>query len=415
MDFHLRKAAQDVVGVPISGAFGGDGYVCRVVGRQGVSMKIHNEPVPTNLDPQLEYQMLTPPATILKQTAWPQDIVEDSRGGAVGYLQQHFSPGFVPFTAVASRPTRPGWASDKTLRQCAYQAAYLLAELHAYDYLYPDIHAEQFLVDSKPQIVLIDMGSCQFTNNGTLYPCRRARPEYQAPELLGFSNWEEAAHRRDVYTDSWSLAVLLFELTVGCHPFDGVHVGVDKYLSPAERAKHGQFPFHRSCRDYRPPPNAPPYRRVDPDLQDLFFRCFVDGHRHEDRHARPLPGEWADVLRHCRKLIDQPSPAVPNVLPTPSTSTGSRRPRATLSRVLRRLRLLRRRSRTALACVTILLVACIGSYYFRPSQRDDPARWYHPPRSPPLLSPKPNRNIDIDNILDRLRRKNTTNHKENVR
>lgn len=321
MIFYLRNAKLDVDATPMSQAVGGEGYCCRIARRPRESLKIYQHPVPEDLEARLTYMLANPPATLRSHIAWPLDMVEHGQGEVVGYLQHHFPAYYIPLTAIYSNPTRPRWATPAVLRRCAYEVAYILAELHAHEYLFPDIHGSQFLVAKHRHTVLIDAASCQFTSAGRLYPCIRVRDEYQAQELLGAANWAEVADQRDPYTDSWSLTVLIFQLTLGCHPFDGTYIGSGAALPPLERAKHGYFPFERLGHEYRPPKNVPPYRHVDPDVRDFFHRNFVEGHARENRRCRPTAAEWADLLRHCPQLRIA-SRAITSPLPLPRATSG---------------------------------------------------------------------------------------------
>ena len=185
MYFYLRHAQLDVNATPMSQAAGGEGFCCRIARRPQESLKIYQHPVPADLEGRLTHMIANPPATIRPHIAWPLDIVENGHGEVVGYLQQHFPSHYLPLTAIYSQPTQPRWATPAVLRRCAYEAAYILAELHAHGYLFPDIHGNQFLVAKRRHSVLIDAASCQFTAAGQLYSCSRVREEFQAPELLG--------------------------------------------------------------------------------------------------------------------------------------------------------------------------------------------------------------------------------------
>ena len=413
MEYHLRNADHPVTAVPISQAVGGEGYIVQVSGQPDRSLKIFHDPSPDDLESRLLYMISHPPATITDRLAWPEDIVEDSRGGVAGYPQRHFGPEYVLFSTIASSLTRPDWVSDLVLRQCAYDAAYLLAELHAHDYLYPDIHDGQFLVAKGRPAVLIDTASCQFKDGDKLYPCLRVRDEYQGPELRGVANWADVAEQRDVYTDSYSLAVLIFGLTLECHPFDAVQVGTGKALSPSERAKKGCFPFDKGCRDYRPPPNARPYRHVHPDVQDLFFRAFVEGAQPDQRTRRPTAAEWADVLRHCPVLYDQPAQTVAAKSPAPSDSIDWSilvAPVVTcLCLMFRPLGPVMRHAWSATVFVLLLLTTSGVSYYLGSrSSWDDGWPVRSSVRDPPPPPPIPRRRYDpsaadVQETLARIR------------
>lgn len=368
MTHFLRNAARNICATPISTAVGGEGQWHRIKGRPNESAKIYNHPIPDDLEARLSYEINNPPTTIERQIAWPKDIVEDGCDRVVGYLQTHFPPAYIHFTDVYSPTIRPRWATGPVLRQCAYEAAHILAELHAYGYLFPDIHADQFLIAKGRSAVLIDAASCQFTDGATLFPCNRVRAEYQAPELLDNQNWAEVADRRDEYTDAWSLAVLVFQLAMGCHPFDGVYRGQGPIPSRVERIKQGLFPFDPQCRECQPPSGAPAYRHVTQDLRDLFHRCFVDGHLEANRTRRPTAVEWADTLRHCPELATATSHApMPQArYATPSSqSTVTALARTVADWVARFFRASRPTGKQAAVACLLLLAAMAATDYFR--------------------------------------------------
>ncbi len=318
MQYFLKNRAEVIRVRLLSNLIGGEGQIGLLLDRKDQSAKIYFPPAPDDLEPRFDYMIANPPPTILEQIAWILDIVEDNGGNVVGYLQNHFR-GYEELDSLCSLTSRPSWATPQVVRNCTYQAVVIIAELNAAGYLFPDLHGGQFLVAQNQKTRLIDLGSCQFSVGGKLFPCRRVRPEYQAPELHGFADWEESAPLRDERTDAWSLGTLIFELTMTCHPCDGVaHSG--QTISRTERITKGIFPFHNSCKGFRLPPGAPHYRFVDRSLQELFERCFIDGH--SDPIHRPLACEWADVLRHCSVLRSDGPPSPPAT--TTSTLFGYR-------------------------------------------------------------------------------------------
>ncbi len=308
MIFTLQNAKRDIQATAISSAVGGEGQCYRIDGMKGYSVKIYTDPVRADLEFGLKYFLANPPSSIVKQVAWPLDIVESGHYEVKGYLQHHFPAKFQSFTTLASPLIRPRWATAPFIRQSLQQVAYLIAELHAYGYLYPDLHSEQFLVEERGTVVLVDTASCQFSDAGTLFPCDKIRPETQAPELFQGKDWNQVAAERSQHTDAWSLSALIFETLMECHPFDGIYIGPDKPLPRTERIKQGFFPYEtKATHDYRPPKNAPPYRHLDQEIQDLFHRCFVEGHAKDKAYRRPTAGEWSDALRRSQ----QPKAAVP--------------------------------------------------------------------------------------------------------
>ena len=421
MTHFLRNAACNICVTPISTAVGAEGQCHRIKGRPNESAKIYNHPIPDDLVDRLPYEINNPPTTIERQVAWPKDIVEDGCDRVVGYLQTHFPPAYVPFTDICSPTIRPRWATGPVLRQCAHEAAHILAELHAYGYLFPDIHADQFLIAKGRSAVLIDAASCQFTDGATLFPCNRVREEYQAPELLDNQNWAEVADRRDEYTDAWSLAVLVFQLAMGCHPFDSVYRGQGPIPSRVERIKRGLFPFDQQCQECQPPPDAPVYRHVAQELRDLFHRCFVDGHLEANRTRRPTAAEWADTLRHCPKLATAPSHApMPQArYGTPSwQSTVTALGRTVADWVARVFRTARPTGMQAVIACLLLLAGIVATDYFRADSNSSPDPVPHDLEVldiPPIYRSLPNRDPfspDVEPILKRIRARIAPTQKE---
>ncbi|MCA9213731.1 MAG: hypothetical protein KDB27_11725 [Planctomycetales bacterium] len=316
MRFFLRHAAREITLLPAQNP-GGEGANHLIDGTSGLSAKIFRPPVPLDLGNRLEAMIQAPLPVLRGQLAWPKDIVEDARGKVVGYLQDYFGGDYVEMASAITPVTRPAWADAKELRRFAYDAALIMAELHSQSVLFPDFHPGQLLVSRRGPTVLIDAASCQFNYQGILFGCQVAKPAYQPPHFVGVRNWADTIKDRDVYSDDWSLGVSLFQITQGCDPFAGKFVGSGVGLNPRERAASGVFPFSSNCRDYLPPTHAEPYRFVKPELRALFERCFVDGHKRENRALRPTAQEWADTLFHLSTLRDDPSkPPMTSRVPT---------------------------------------------------------------------------------------------------
>ena len=322
MDFYLRRAARRMTIVPNRFAKGGEAEIYGIPGRGDQSVKVYPDKTrPTDLEPRLEHMIDHPPPTIVDRLAWPLDLVEDDRGAVVGYLQPWFGSPYVTLAQALDTVQPPAWVTAAELHRIACEIALLLAELHMADYLYPDIHPGQFLCAAGQPTVAIDMAACHFEVAGEVFTCQRARDEYQPPELLAANDRIAAIDQRDSHGDDWSLAVVLFQITMGCLPFQGTHTGSGSDPTLIERIVQGIFPFDKNCRRFRPPPAASSYRDVMPELCDLFHACFVDGHAAQHRSSRPTAGQWTDALRHCAALRavsvvpSSPPPVSPTLSP----------------------------------------------------------------------------------------------------
>ena len=295
MTVRLRKQQVDIHLQP-TGQQGGEGFQCAVQGHPQWWAKIYHQP-PADLEARLELMLEYPPFTIIDQLAWPLDIVEE-HGGVAGYLQPHFAQR-IP-AAELTTTSAPAWATQPFYAQVASEICLLTAELHAERYLFPDLHLGQFLIHRNEPVVLVDTASCQFRRHDQFFACTSVVPDVQAPELLGTSDWLAVADQRDEYTDAWSLAIIVFQLAMRAHPFDGIDIGGGATRSRFERMQDGIFPYAPHGLDAQPPKYALPYAGIRPEIRALFERCFIAGHA--DRTQRPLAGEWADTLRHLPTL-----------------------------------------------------------------------------------------------------------------
>jgi len=113
--------------------------------------------------------------------------------------------------------------------------------------------------------------------HGRLFRCRVGRPEFTPPELQGKSF---AQTNREPGQDRFGLAIVSFQLLMeGTHPFAGVYRGPGEPPPVPSRIGAGHFPHGTDPRvPYAPVPIAPRFEWLHPVLQDLFVRCFRDGH-----------------------------------------------------------------------------------------------------------------------------------------
>ena len=91
------------------------------------------------------------------------------------------------------------------------QTALILSDIHANNFVYRDLKANNVVLNKRGEVFLIDMGHC------TMLDPNASAPQYgayhaQSPEVL-YSKGDTAK------VDSWSLGVLLFELLTGKPPF----------------------------------------------------------------------------------------------------------------------------------------------------------------------------------------------------
>lgn len=193
--------------------------------------------------------------------AWPLHLLYDLSGRFAGYLM-HREEGQPLFNVM--RPdkrdkvfsTPYNWTHSIAV---AYHLAWLFEYAHDHGYIIGDANSANFLVRRDGSVVVIDVDSFEFTDKvtGQHYRTGVGVPSYVPPELQGRNmsrnNYTEAS-------DDFALAIHLFELLVGAHPFSAAIQTTDQRSLPYSDATynivHGICPWFRQTPNVKVPPYA---------------------------------------------------------------------------------------------------------------------------------------------------------------
>ena len=136
---------------------------------------------------------------------------------------------------------------------------------------------------------------------GTVYRCPVGVPEYTPPEL---QNKVLAQTDRQPAQDCFGMSVLLFQLLMeGYHPFTGRPVATsvaDVSQLCLYCIRWGIFPYEAN-REVQPPPGAPSFFWLHPDLQQLFIATFLLGRLTPE--MRPNALAWARALERAEESL----------------------------------------------------------------------------------------------------------------
>jgi DNA-binding helix-hairpin-helix protein with protein kinase domain len=188
-----------------------------------------------------------------------------------------------------------------------------------------DWNPKNFRVTEEGFVSLIDTDPYVITVDDQVYPQMFSTPQYAAPEVLG-PGWKPEHYGAE--QDRWSLALVIYELITGVHPFytsgSPAKAGMLKVgqtqLNPDLRSGYldadgiyryslsyeNQLALHfayRSESGQGPPAYATPesqtlpYTGLPSGLRKLARRCFTTGI--DDPQQRPTPGEWVAALKQC--------------------------------------------------------------------------------------------------------------------
>jgi serine/threonine protein kinase len=161
---------------------------------------------------------------------------------------------------------------------------------------YCDISGNNILVkysDKKISVRMIDIDNIYIAGRGTSGVL--GTPRYIAPEVIS------RARNPDVFSDNYSLAVILFELLRIGHPYVGEEV--------EDGAPEDEDAAYAGKKDYVAADEKnmlPEEITFTNNLKELFRRCFIAGK--ENRMERPSAKEFEfALLDACNKVIKCPS------------------------------------------------------------------------------------------------------------
>ena len=165
-----------------------------------------------------------------------------------------------------------------------------IAAVHERGYCVGDINESNVLIAQNALITLIDCDSFQVRDDSSnkVYRCPVGKEEYSAPELIGKSYKDI---NRTFDTDTFALSVLIFQLLMeGFHPFSGRWQLSGEAPKVPYKIQKGLFSYGRKLNEIIPQPDAPSYEIIHPEIQQLFYRCFVDGHGNQKIVQPPRNG-----------------------------------------------------------------------------------------------------------------------------
>ena len=238
--------------------------------------------------------------------AWPCDVLRSAqfRNRILGFLMPRVTgmrriiDYFNPKTRRQECPLFNYFYLVRTARNLVTA----VRALHERGYVIGDVNESNILVSDRALVTLVDTDSFQVPDpdKGQVYRCRVGKPEFTPPELQGRSF---AQMDRQPEHDLFGMGVVLFQLLMeGTHPFAGTFTSPGDPPPYEKRIASGHFPHGSRPRvPYRPSPAAPAFAWLHPSIQDLFVRCFQEGH--ENPALRPDTQSWQGALETLEKSL----------------------------------------------------------------------------------------------------------------
>ncbi|MES2704136.1 MAG: protein kinase [Bacteroidota bacterium] len=272
---------------------GGEGTVYELRGHSSLVLKRYNERLTTEKTEKLRQMVAMKSDGIEAYAAWPVNLVLDDYGNVCGFVMKKLT-GFVPLHMIFSPMDRKKLFPDKGynfLVHVARNLATAFYKLHEAGLVVGDVNEGNILVSAAGLVAFIDCDSFQVKGRDCYYYCEVGVPRYTPPELLKHGSFEHI--ERTVNTDSFSMAVLLFQLLfLGRHPFAGKHKSAaDIDEETAIRQRQFAYSLDNKKKKLSPPNNSFEITNLNDDLVSLFHQAF-------EKDERPLPAEWVKALEH---------------------------------------------------------------------------------------------------------------------
>lgn len=270
---------------------GGEGTVYDIQHHSGMVLKKYNEPLTSSKLDKLRLMASMSGPAIEAYAAWPKDIVRDNTGAFCGFVMKKLA-GYVPLHMVFSPMDRKKMFPDKGynfLVHVARNLATAFYKLHEAGLVVGDVNEGNILINASGMVAFIDCDSFQVKGEKGYYFCEVGIPRYTPPELLKKGSFEDVI--RTVNTDSFSLAILLFQLLfLGRHPFAGKHkLAADIDEETAIKKKEFAYSLDNPKKKLSPPDNSFSITNLPGDVVSLFHKAF-------EQDDRPVPHDWILAL-----------------------------------------------------------------------------------------------------------------------
>jgi len=184
------------------------------------------------------------------------------------------------------------------LHTTARNFAEIVNSLDKAGYVIGDIKPQNILVDNQALVSVVDTDSFQVRSGNTVYRCHVATEGFTPPELLGV---DTSNITQTVYHDRYRIALIIYHLLFTRHPFDEGTWTLGDSPSQVELMKQGTWTWlydHVNSLGLgllQSHKVTIPLRVIHPKLQELFKKCFNDGHK--DATQRPSAEEWSAALK----------------------------------------------------------------------------------------------------------------------
>jgi serine/threonine protein kinase len=291
---------------------GGAGRVYKAHDASGkvFCVKTLTKPKPSDFD-KIQYMADNPPKVISAgwgQLCWPLDLVAGgaNRGAPVGYVMPMARAGSVELSNITNlrwpgkNPPPLAQKLDRSSPQGLTLRMYLACnitaavnEIHKRGSVFVDLKPQNILVAPDGAISMVDLDSLQVKVGGKVFHGPLGSPEYMPSESYRMDF--DAVPVIDPSWDRFSLAVIIYEILLGIHPFTATAkptvLGCDT-IEASIRFKMYVHGNNRGNLESIPPPHDG-ISALPKELTHLFKKTFDA----VNPAQRPGTEEWGEALK----------------------------------------------------------------------------------------------------------------------
>jgi serine/threonine protein kinase len=295
-------------------ASGGEGEVYHIISPKSLSNQIVKLFKPSKRTPEREekmkYMLANPPAHLQDTSnavVWIKELVYHD-GKFAGYTMPMAQGVKLEYLCGSKVSKSIGKEFQKYDFKCkeahfwrlklAFNLSVALAQIHKTDkYVMVDLKPDNIMVQPNGKVSLIDMDSIQVIENQKVEFAASAH----TPE---FAPWEKLNIGKDLIPETWDrfgLAIILYKLLFGIHPFTGSCKAPFENCNNVEQLiEHGLFPFLKGEHFEVVPPPHKRFLASDLDVQMLFKKCFD---KETTAENRPTALEWCECLLPYARMV----------------------------------------------------------------------------------------------------------------
>ena len=276
---------------------GGEAEIYTIAGHNNLLAKIYNK---KNLIDNQKLQKLQRMCAmydnqIAKYYAWPQQIIYSGKK-PVGFIMENINSNnrngseyikFLKFYNWSYRREYFPNADYKFLLSAAKNLTISIEFLHSKGIVIGDINESNIFVNNTDATIkLIDCDSYQIDN----FLCGVGKPEYTAPELPDKLRGEI----RTINHDYFSLAILIFLILVGKHPYTGINAPIIRQSIVNGLYCYGENAEKKNISSLSPYIEV--YESLNDEIKGLFDEAF-------SVNIRPNTKIWRKALEKYKRQL----------------------------------------------------------------------------------------------------------------